>query len=88
MRSAFAEMGRQPWVIYGQLSTVNAIQRPPLDQGVFGVLLYIVAYMLLGMALGLLSLRLIRIGPEAPLLAADWWKWLVREPRATEVEAL
>jgi cytochrome bd ubiquinol oxidase subunit I len=59
-----AEMGRQPWVIYGYMPTLRAAELPDLEQGVFGTLLVVSAYLLLGMLFGALTLRLIRIGPQ------------------------
>jgi cytochrome d ubiquinol oxidase subunit I len=68
-----AEMGRQPWVVYGYLPTVAAAQLPPLAEGVFGTLLVTSVYVLLGCLFVLAFLRLIRRGPGAPLLSAPWW---------------
>jgi cytochrome d ubiquinol oxidase subunit I len=69
-----AEMGRQPWVIYGYLPTAKAAMPPPLAGEVYGMLLLVAGDMLLGMSFGLLSLRLLRQGPEAPLIPQSWWK--------------
>lgn len=75
-----AEAGRQPWVIYGYLPTSKAAQMPLLGEEVYGMLALVAGYMLLGMAFGLLSLRLIRRGPESPLLPVSWWQRIVRKP--------
>jgi cytochrome d ubiquinol oxidase subunit I len=59
-----AEMGRQPWVIYGYMPTERAAELPSLDQGVFATLFVVVVYLLLGMLFAALTLRIIRIGPR------------------------
>jgi cytochrome d ubiquinol oxidase subunit I len=68
-----AEMGRQPWVVYGYLPTLSGAQLPALQQGVFGTLLVTSLYISLAFLFALLTLRLIRRGPGAPLLSATWW---------------
>ena len=82
-----AESGRQPWVIYGYLPTLRAAQLPPLGQEVYGMLLLVAGYTLLGMVFGLLSLRLIRRGPESPLIPATWWNRIWRAPGAAALPA-
>jgi cytochrome bd ubiquinol oxidase subunit I len=71
-----AEMGRQPWVVYGFLPTLQGAQLPPLATGVFGTLLITSAYILLGFLFMLMSLRLIRRGPGTPFISASWWQRL------------
>jgi cytochrome d ubiquinol oxidase subunit I len=68
-----AEMGRQPWVVYGYLPTLSGAQLPTLSQGVFGTLLVTSLYISLAFLFALLTLRLVRRGPGAPLLSASWW---------------
>jgi cytochrome d ubiquinol oxidase subunit I len=68
-----AEMGRQPWVVYGYLPTLSGAQLPALEHGVFGTLLVTSLYISLAFLFALLTLRLIRRGPGAPLLSASWW---------------
>jgi len=68
-----AESGRQPWVIYGYLPTARAAELPLLAPEVYGMLLLVASYSLLGMAFGMLALRLVRHGPESPLIPAVWW---------------
>jgi cytochrome bd ubiquinol oxidase subunit I len=68
-----AEMGRQPWVVYGYLPTLEAAQLPSLAQGVFATILVTSVYILLACLFVLMLLRLIRRGPGAPLLSASWW---------------
>ncbi len=63
-----AEMGRQPWVVYGFLPTQSGAQLPPLAHGVFGALLVSSLYISLAFLFALLTLRLIRRGPGAPLI--------------------
>ena len=60
-----AEMGRQPWVIYGYLPTVQAAQLPSLNQGVFGLIFYIVCYLITGMGFVLATRWLVDHGPMA-----------------------
>jgi cytochrome d ubiquinol oxidase subunit I len=59
-----AEMGRQPWVIYGYMPTLRAAELPDLEQGVFATLFIVSAYLLLGILFGALTVRLIRNGPQ------------------------
>jgi cytochrome d ubiquinol oxidase subunit I len=68
-----AEMGRQPWVVYGYLPTLSGAQLPALANGVFGTLLVTSLYVSLAFLFALLTLRLVRRGPGAPLLSASWW---------------
>jgi cytochrome d ubiquinol oxidase subunit I len=68
-----AEMGRQPWVVYGYLPTLSGAQLPALENGVFGTLLVTSLYISLAFLFVLLALRLGRRGPGAPLLSASWW---------------
>ena len=68
-----AEMGRQPWVVYGYLPTLSGAQLPALAHGVFGTLLVTSLYISLAFLFVLLALRLVRRGPGAPLLSASWW---------------
>jgi cytochrome bd-type quinol oxidase subunit 1 len=74
-------MGRQPWVVYGFLPTVEAAQLPPLAAGVFATLLVTSVYILLGCLFVLTFIRLIRRGPGAPLLSASWWRRLAGPDR-------
>jgi cytochrome bd ubiquinol oxidase subunit I len=68
-----AEVGRQPWVVYGYLPTLSGAQLPALEHGVFGTLLVTSLYISLAFLFVLLALRLVRRGPGAPLLSASWW---------------
>jgi cytochrome d ubiquinol oxidase subunit I len=73
-----AEMGRQPWVVYGYLPTAEGAQLPTLAAGVFGALSVISVYIALGFLFAVLILRLIRRGPGAPLISASWCQRLSR----------
>ena len=66
-----AEMGRQPWAVYGYLPTFQSAQLPTLAQGVWGTVSIVSAYMLLAILFALLSIRLVWLGPTP------------RAPRAT-----
>jgi cytochrome bd ubiquinol oxidase subunit I len=59
-----AEMGRQPWTVYGHLPTFQSAQLPTLAQGVWGALSIVSAYMLLAIMFGLLTARLVWVGPK------------------------
>jgi len=80
-----AEMGRQPWVVYGFLPTVSGAQLPPLAEGVFAVMLVSSLYISLAFVAVLLALRLIRRGPGAPLLDASWWRRLAGPGRVASL---
>jgi cytochrome d ubiquinol oxidase subunit I len=60
-----AEMGRQPWAVYGYLPTSQGAQLPTLAQGVWGTISIVSVYVLLAVAFLLLSLRLVWLGPTA-----------------------
>jgi cytochrome d ubiquinol oxidase subunit I len=69
-----AEMGRQPWVVYGLLPTLSGAQLPSLAHGVFATVLVTSLYISLAFLFALLSLRLILRGPDAPLIDSSWWR--------------
>jgi len=58
-----AEVGRQPWVVYGYLPTFQGAQLPTLAQGVWGTISIVSAYMLIAIIFVLLSVRLVWLGP-------------------------
>src|SRR5579871_5467353 len=60
-----AEMGRQPWAVYGYLPTFQGAQLPTLAEGVWGALSIVSAYLLLAILFGLLSVRLVWVGPTS-----------------------
>jgi cytochrome d ubiquinol oxidase subunit I len=63
-----AEMGRQPWAVYGYLPTVEAVRLPSLAQGVFSTLFVTSLYAVLGCLFVVMLVRIIRRGPGAPIL--------------------
>ena len=58
-----AEMGRQPWAVYGYLPTLQGAQLPTLAQGVWEAVGIVSAYVLLAVTFLLVALRLIWLGP-------------------------
>jgi cytochrome bd ubiquinol oxidase subunit I len=72
-----AELGRQPWVIYGLMRTMNgASPRVSAGNGLFTLLGFMGIYMLLGILFLFLVVREIAHGPEA----------LVRQPDSPKTE--
>lgn len=66
-----AEAGRQPWVIYGYLSTAAGAKLPTLAQGFIGTVLVISIYLVLTVIFVLLSLWWIRLGPASSDMPDD-----------------
>ena len=67
-----AEVGRQPWIVYGLLRTSDAVSRSvPAGDMLFSLLLFTVLYLLLGALYVYLLVREIRHGPPGlePALA-------------------
>jgi len=67
-----AEVGRQPWIVYGLLRTSDAVSRSvPAGDMLFSLLLFAVLYLLLGALYVYLLVREIRHGPPGlePALA-------------------
>jgi len=64
-----AEVGRQPWVVYGHLPTFQGAQLPTLAQGVWGAISVTSAYMMIAIIFVLLSVRLVWLGPT------PWAPW-------------
>jgi cytochrome d ubiquinol oxidase subunit I len=62
-----AELGRQPWIVYGLMRTADGVS-PNVQTGdvVFSVLGFMGLYALLGILYVLLVLRQVGVGPEAP----------------------
>ena len=58
-----AEMGRQPWTVYGYLPTFQSAQLPTLAQGVWETVSIVSAYLLLAILFASLSVRLVWLGP-------------------------
>jgi cytochrome d ubiquinol oxidase subunit I len=66
-----AETGRQPWVIYGVLRTVDAISPVPASALLSTLIAFIIIYSVFMTAFLTFTLRIIRRGPaEAPAKAA------------------
>lgn len=70
-----AEVGRQPWVVYGHLRTADAVSPVPAESVAFSLATFVVVYTAIFGAGTYYMLRLIREGPEA--VASD-------EPPASE----
>jgi cytochrome bd ubiquinol oxidase subunit I len=61
-----AELGRQPWVIYGLLRTVNAASpRVPAGSALFTLLGFMGLYLLIGILFLFLVAREVATGPRA-----------------------
>jgi cytochrome d ubiquinol oxidase subunit I len=60
-----AEVGRQPWVVYGVLRTVDAVSPVPAAAVASSLTLFIIVYMVLFAAHLHYSLKIIRKGPDA-----------------------
>ncbi|MGI4839142.1 MAG: cytochrome ubiquinol oxidase subunit I [Janthinobacterium lividum] len=59
------EVGRQPWVVYGLLRTVNAVSNHSVTQMTITLVTFVVVYFsLFGVGLGYM-MRLVRKGPKA-----------------------
>jgi len=59
-----AEIGRQPWVVYGVLRTADAVSPVPAGHVAFSLLAYMVVYAVVFTAGALFILRLVREGPQ------------------------
>jgi cytochrome bd ubiquinol oxidase subunit I len=59
-----AETGRQPWVIYGILRTLDAVSPVPADALLSSLIAFICIYALFLSAFVLFALRMIRRGPQ------------------------
>ena len=64
-----AEMGRQPWAVYGYLPTSRGAELPTLAQGVFATVAIVAVYVLLAAIFTSLAVWLIRLGPAERLPA-------------------
>jgi cytochrome d ubiquinol oxidase subunit I len=59
-----AETGRQPWVVFGQLHTADALSPVVASQVLTSLLLFVAIYLLFGGSFLVLALRRIAKGPE------------------------
>jgi cytochrome bd ubiquinol oxidase subunit I len=66
-----AETGRQPWVIYGILRTIDAVSPVPADALLSSLIAFICIYALFMTAFLLFAVRLIRRGPQAAPAQAE-----------------
>jgi cytochrome d ubiquinol oxidase subunit I len=60
-----AEVGRQPWIVYGLMRTSDAVSPVAGSQVLVTLIGFIVLYSILGIANFLLIARLVRKGPES-----------------------
>jgi cytochrome bd ubiquinol oxidase subunit I len=66
-----AETGRQPWVIYGVLRTIDAVSPVPADVLLSSLIAFICIYGLFLTAFVLFALRMIRRGPQGAPAQAE-----------------
>jgi cytochrome bd ubiquinol oxidase subunit I len=59
-----AETGRQPWVIYGILRTLDAVSPVPADALLSSLIAFVCIYGLFGTSFVLFAFRMIRRGPQ------------------------
>jgi len=59
-----AEVGRQPWIVYGVMKTADAVSPIAMSQVVTSFFGFLVVYSLLGIANFILLVKLARKGPE------------------------
>ena len=67
---ALAEVGRQPWVVYGVMRTADAVSRLSTLQVFTSFIAFVVVYSLLGIAAFALIIRFARRGPEPQTTSA------------------
>ncbi len=66
-----AEVGRQPWIVYGLMRTSDAVSPVPAQSVVFSLLTFIVVYTLLGILDIYLLMKYARKGPAPALEDAN-----------------
>ncbi len=59
-----AEIGRQPWLVYGLMKTSEGVSSIAVSQAALSLAAFILVYSLLAVAAGVLQVRYIRKGPE------------------------
>ena len=74
-----AEVGRQPWVIYEQMTTAGAATLPPAARGLAEFATFGVAYAVLGLVFWRLTAWLLRMGPRRRAFSPwrrviRWWR--------------
>ena len=67
-----AEVGRQPWVIYEQMTTATAATLAPVSVGALQLLAFAGAYLLLGVGFCRAALWLLRAGPRRYWCSLPW----------------
>lgn len=70
-----AEVGRQPWVIYGRVSTHHALTAPSVDVAVLGVATMLFGGVLLSCVTWWAGKSILRAGPECDNWAKDSFAW-------------
>jgi cytochrome bd ubiquinol oxidase subunit I len=65
-----AELGRQPWIVYGIMKTADAVSPIATSQVAVTLVAFIVLYSLLGLAAFTMIAKYARKGPDAPKAAA------------------
>lgn len=58
-----AEVGRQPWVVYGLMRTANAVSPVPSSAVLASLIVYVAVYCLLFGFVGWYLLKMLRVGP-------------------------
>ena len=66
-----AEVGRQPWIVYGIMRTSDAVSPIAVDQVLVSLLAFIVVYSLLGLADFYLLCKFARLGPTPTNVQQD-----------------
>ena len=67
-----AEVGRQPWIVYGELRTADAISEAvPAAQVVITLVLFAIVYTIIYVAWARSFLKTVKRGPEVYLTASD-----------------
>ncbi|MDL2285988.1 cytochrome ubiquinol oxidase subunit I [Desulfococcaceae bacterium OttesenSCG-928-F15] len=59
------EVGRQPWIVYGMITTENAVSRISVEQVLISLIAFILVYGLLGIAGFTMMAKKAKQGPEA-----------------------
>jgi len=59
-----AEVGRQPWIVYGIMKTADAVSPIAASQVAVSLAAFILVYGLLGVAAFYLIIKIARKGPE------------------------
>jgi cytochrome bd-type quinol oxidase subunit 1 len=88
---AAAELGRQPWIVYGMLKTADAASKAVTGAEVLtSIVLFGIIYLLLLLAWIFVMDSKIRVGPEEPGSApspADRERWLDTATRRADAAA-